>query len=115
MARAPKAVVPAAPVKASKPLAEGEVRIAEVYTPNDGFNGFRLGVKFVDGRAQLPEPVVTDFHHLNQYETEHKAWEVLVERMVTEYDYEIHYSIVKARDEDDEDAEFEDAPLYQRE
>lgn len=67
----------------------GKIKVYEVYTPNERFSGFRESIRFVDGRAELPEPRLEDFLRPEDYEREHKAFEQKIFRFVKHYGYEL--------------------------
>lgn len=90
---------------------EGKVRIAEIHTPSEDWadprtgehkplNGYRLGVKFIDGRAVLPEPLIEDYHMEELWKVEHSYWKSLIDRFQRDYHYEVVYRRVAVTDED---------------
>ena len=83
------------------------VRIADIYTPQDGFNGLRHRVRFGGGHAQLPEPKPEDFKANAAWLAEHEAWEQLVQQFRHDgYQVKIRRAYIETEDdntgEDDE-------------
>lgn len=102
--------------KTYRELEPGQVRIAEVYAPSQdvvdyresmhssekeftNLNGYRLGVKFVDGHAQMPQPIAEDYPDVESFKLDHEGWESRVRLFKEEYGYEVKFAIVNAKTE----------------
>ena len=56
------------------------IRVAHIYTPAQGFNGYRRRVRFSQGEAALREPQVEDFSDGNSWLSEKQAFDQLIEQ-----------------------------------
>ena len=81
----------------------GKVRVAEVRTPNEAFNGVRSHIKFSDGRAQLPEPRDEDYNDDTIYAEDRASWEQLVGSF-KKRGYFVRYFSVDVGDDDPTEA-----------
>ena len=56
------------------------IRVAHIYTPAQGFNGYRRRVRFSQGEAALREPQVEDFSDGSAWLSEKQAFDQLIEQ-----------------------------------
>ena len=86
-------------------LSHEEVRVATVTVPNEGFEGYRRQVRFIDGQARLPEPKAEDFMNSEDFEREHANWKEILDYLAREYKYHVEFStqIVRSESAESED------------
>ena len=76
------------------------VRMADIYTPEQGFTGIRRRIRFNAGHAQMPDPRPEDFNSQDDWLQEHEAFEQLVHAFkVDGYTVKMRRAVVETEDE----------------
>lgn len=79
------------------------VRMADVYTPAEGYTGIRRRIRFTAGHAQIPDPRPEDFNTQAEWLAEHEAFEQLVNQFKMDgYSVKMRRAVVETEDEDED-------------
>ena len=84
------------------PVLGTAVRVAHVYTPAVGFNGYRNRIRFANGEASLREPQIVDFNNPADWLHEHEAFSQIVNQFKKTPGYRVSLKAEVDLDELDE-------------